>query len=196
MWNRDFQVVDENAAGGAFLLVGSAHGEGDSAKATKEAINKYLASSSEPFPQRMIRALGAANAALDHMNSHDVWEWKQNCVEVVSTWVADNAAHIAWLGNCRAYHLRGERIVAVTKEHSILSHYRDTQGPLTTEDERAFAYSHVVTRALGVATDSQPFEVEVRPESWSLQPGDKVLLCSRGVYLGPGSRRNLRTLPR
>lgn len=82
---------------------------------------------------------------------------------------------VAHAGDSRAYLWRGDRLSALTRDHSIVQDVV-RQGLCTEEEARRTFSKNIVTRALGVAPD---VDVEVR--SVATAPGDLVLLCSDGL---------------
>lgn len=78
------------------------------------------------------------------------------------------AAHIAHLGDSRAYLLRGQRLQCLTADHTLAAAVTPLAG-----DGRA---RHRLTRCVGMAGDATP-EVRTVP----LEAGDRLLLCTDGV---------------
>lgn len=79
------------------------------------------------------------------------------------------------IGDSRGYRLRGDTLVQLTRDHSLLQDYLDAG--LMTEEEAATSYLRsVVTRAMGV----EP-QVELDVQEQKVEPGDVYLLCSDGL---------------
>lgn len=87
----------------------------------------------------------------------------------------DNLLTLAHIGDSRAYRLRGDAFVQLTRDHSLLQEQIDS-GMITPEEARFSQNKNLVTRALGV--DS---EVEVEIRDHAVVPGDVFLLCSDGL---------------
>jgi protein phosphatase len=87
----------------------------------------------------------------------------------------DNAVTAAHIGDSRLYRYRDGRLVAVTRDHSLLQEQIDS-GMITPEEARRSQNRNLVTRALGVDPEVEP---EIR-EYDTLQ-GDLYLLCSDGL---------------
>lgn len=80
---------------------------------------------------------------------------------------------VGHVGDSRVYRLRGRALTALTVDHSLYEEYRrSSEGPI---DRHRFAWSNVVTRALG--TDKHLPDVEVL----DAEVGDRFLLCSDGL---------------
>ena len=94
---------------------------------------------------------------------------------VVALRLDDNAAHLAWAGDCRAYLCRAGVIKQVTQDHTVVAELvRD--GLLTPENAVGHASANVVTRAVG----AEP-ELEVDHREEPLKAGDRLVLCSDGL---------------
>jgi protein phosphatase len=87
----------------------------------------------------------------------------------------DNRVALAHIGDSRAYRLRGDELVQVTKDHSLLQEQIDS-GMITPEQARYSQNKNLVTRALGI----DPI-VDAEIHEHATQPGDIWLLCSDGL---------------
>ncbi len=87
----------------------------------------------------------------------------------------DRTAHLAHVGDSRAYLLRANALKQVSNDHSLIAD-QVRAGLITPEQAKASPYRHVITRALGIDED-------VRPDisALQLQQGDVFLLCSDGL---------------
>lgn len=86
------------------------------------------------------------------------------------------SAQIAHVGDSRAYLLRQASLTRLTQDHTVVSRLVQ-QGKLMPEDADRHPQRSYLERALGV--DS---EVEVDVHVLDLFPGDRVLLCSDGLF--------------
>ncbi len=82
---------------------------------------------------------------------------------------------IGQVGDSRAYLLRGDQLLQITKDHSYVQEQVDL-GLLTPEQARVHPYSNVITRCIGA-------NAEVVPDLYfgNLRPGDVLLLASDGL---------------
>lgn len=96
--------------------------------------------------------------------------------------VSEARAHLAHVGDSRAYLLNGNGVtedgttfMQLTSDHSLVARLVDI-GQLTPEEARNHPQRNVIYRALG----GQP-TIEVDTMSQPLQVGDRLLLCSDGL---------------
>jgi protein phosphatase len=79
------------------------------------------------------------------------------------------------VGDSRAYRLRGDHFVQITRDHSLLQEQIDA-GLITPEQAVFSANKNLVTRAVGVE-DTVLLEIHLH----DTQPGDVYLMCSDGL---------------
>jgi protein phosphatase len=84
-------------------------------------------------------------------------------------------AHIAHLGDSRAYLFRSGTLTALTRDHTLIEKYLE-RGILTPKTARTHPERHVLTQALGVSSPVRP-SISSHP----LEPEDILLLCSDGL---------------
>jgi PPM family protein phosphatase len=83
---------------------------------------------------------------------------------------------IGHVGDSRAYLLRGGRLQALTRDHTVVQELLN-RGVLSADEAERHPYKNVLSRNLGGKAETQVDTVEV-----ALQPGDRLLLCSDGLY--------------
>ena len=81
--------------------------------------------------------------------------------------------HIAWVGDSRAYRLRNNCLVLLTRDHSYLEWLK--ANGITVDEARKHPKRNVITQSIGVGKPT--------PEMVTgyLEPGDRFLLCSDGL---------------
>lgn len=94
---------------------------------------------------------------------------------VVAALIDGAEATIGWAGDSRCYLWRGDALVQLTRDHSVVQDLIDA-GRIAETEAEIHPEAHVITRAIG-ATDL--FEPEYR--DIGLQAGDRLLLCSDGL---------------
>jgi serine/threonine protein phosphatase PrpC len=85
-------------------------------------------------------------------------------------------AVVAHVGDSRAYLLRHGRLQSLTRDHTIVEELVD-RGVLGAEEAERHPYKNVLSRNLGAKPETKVdcFELDVLP-------GDRLLLCSDGLY--------------
>jgi PPM family protein phosphatase len=89
---------------------------------------------------------------------------------------SDKRAVIAHVGDSRAYLLRGGRLIQMTRDHTIVAELVE-RGAISREDADQHAYKNVLSRNLGAKPEAKVDFTEVE-----LKAGDRLLLCSDGLY--------------
>jgi serine/threonine protein phosphatase PrpC len=84
-------------------------------------------------------------------------------------------AHIAHLGDSRAYRFRSGLLTPLTRDHTLIEKYLE-RGILTPKTARMHPERHVLTQALGM-----PSLVRPSVSSHPLEQEDLLLLCSDGL---------------
>jgi len=96
--------------------------------------------------------------------------------------VAGTTGFIGHVGDARMYLQRGEDIHQLTEDHSLVQQ-QVREGLLTVEQARKARFKNVITRALGVFAS-----VIVDTAHFDLAAGDRIFLCSDGLYRYIGKR--------
>jgi len=94
---------------------------------------------------------------------------------VVSVLAVNDHVALAHVGDSRIYRVRGEAIVQLSRDHSLVQQQMD-RGIISPEEAQESQYKHLITRALGI---QESVEVEVGEQA--VLPGDFLLLCSDGL---------------
>jgi len=87
----------------------------------------------------------------------------------------DSRLFIAQVGDSRAYLLRGETLVQVTRDQSLVNQLIEA-GQLTEEEAETFEHNNIILQALGTAET-----VQVDLTYVDLRRGDVLLMCSDGL---------------
>jgi protein phosphatase len=82
---------------------------------------------------------------------------------------------VVHVGDSRAYLLRDRTLRRLTEDHTLVADLV-RQGRLTEDAARQHPQRALLTRALGTGPDVEPYSVAV-----TVEPGDRLLLCTDGV---------------
>lgn len=127
--------------------------------------------------ERLQRAIQAANTEVAKLGEGpDSSDERAPASTLVAAVIQGSHAVLAHAGDSRAYLLRGKEFTRLTQDHSFVGELiRANKLP------ESAVYDHprrnMVLRALG-----QEEEVEPEIQTLELQPGDKLMLCSDGLW--------------
>ena len=110
-------------------------------------------------------------AAQQHRERHGMGTTVVACLVVDPEHVV-----VAHVGDSRAYLLRGGRLQTLTRDHTIVEELVG-RGLLTAEEAERHPYKNVLSRNLGARAEPRVDLLELE-----LRPGDRLLLCSDGLY--------------
>lgn len=94
---------------------------------------------------------------------------------VVGLAIADGQFRCFWAGDSRAYRVRDQQIMQLTRDHSLVQDLVDA-GMLQPDEAEGHPNSNIITRAVGVAN-----ELKIDTVGGDVRPGDRFLLASDGV---------------
>lgn len=95
---------------------------------------------------------------------------------VVCLMVSDRRFCILWAGDSRAYLLRDDRLIPLTRDHTQVQVLVE-RGILSPEEAETHPMSHVLAKAVGAEA-----ELELDAIVDAISPGDMFLLCSDGLH--------------
>lgn len=149
-------------------------GEVASGKVT-EALGRLSASDGlDALVDEAILALKQVNHDLIELaGSNDVQ--RSIGTTVVGLAIANGEFRCFWAGDSRAYRIRDDHIVQLTRDHSMVQDLVDA-GMLQPDEAADHPNSNIITRAVGVAP-----ELRVDTVSGDARPGDQFLLASDGL---------------
>ncbi len=153
------------------------HGAGDVASAAVIGAMADLPpglSASEMLAQVRLR-IGAVHTDLQRRGAASVDRDLMASTVVV---LIARGSHFAclWAGDSRAYLLREGTLCPVTRDHSVVQELVET-GLIAPEDAESHPEANIITRAVG-AEDA----LELDKVSGRIAPGDRLLLCSDGLF--------------
>ena len=137
--------------------------------------NQHLPTEADrPFEEWLRAAALTANEAVLARQEPKAQERKMGSTLVMAL-LTGQQAHIANIGDSRAYHLHGEDIEQITEDHSLVERLVKI-GQLTREEARTHRQRNVIYNTIGDKSNLQ-----VSLYDFVLQPGDRLLLCSDGL---------------
>lgn len=184
MSNQDSYAVGELADGVVFAVVCDGmggHAGGNIASDT--AVKRITAEIKKNYRENMSRAsvknIIEAAVVLANLDILDEAE-KNTSLEgmgttAVAAVISDELCVIANIGDSRCYHITGDDITQVSKDHSLVQEMVDA-GLISQEDAANHPRKNIITRALGIGED-----VNVDFFDLTLMQGDKILLCTDGL---------------
>lgn len=95
------------------------------------------------------------------------------CVAAI---VYEERAYIINVGDSRCYHIFGENMQQITKDHTEIRRLIE-KGEITEEESKTHPRRNCITRAVGAARDITPDYFEI-----DLEEGHSLLLCSDGLH--------------
>ena len=151
------------------------HNAGDVTSQTAvKAIEERSASASAEDAQSLVEIVRGANSEIWAKATSDpaLSGMGTTCTLLL---LDDHRAHIAHVGDSRAYRFHDGTLERITTDHSLVGRMVE-EGRLTADEAEHHPQRNIVTRALGVDSD-----VEVDLLTVDLTEGDRVLLCSDGL---------------
>lgn len=124
------------------------------------------------------RLIQHANAAVHDEGLARERRGRPMATTIVACALRHDQAAIAHVGDSRCYHVRGGRANPVTHDHTWANEQRKL-GIIASAEAGVAETRHLLTRSLGP-------ELFVTPDTTSvgLCPGDRLVLCSDGLYNG------------
>lgn len=104
--------------------------------------------------------------------------------------VEEGRAHLAHVGDSRAYRLHEGDLVQVSRDHTVVQELLD-ESVIEPAEAELHPAAHVLTRALGM---DEPLDVDVVTLDDEVSVGDRFLLCSDGLSGQVSDRELARAL--
>ena len=140
-------------------------------EAQKKADESYLTIS-----QRVEEAVTKANADIRRYAKNHPRKASKLGTTVSLALIRGHLAHIVNVGDCRVYGWRDNTLTQITQDHSMAAKLVEKQ-VIEEKDLPRHSSRNLIYRALGLRD-----EIEIDVFDWGLEPGDKLLLCSDGLW--------------
>ena len=169
--NEDTYVIDEH-----LKLFGVAdgvggHRGGEVASTTAIETLRACIANGETIAQ----AIDAANTSVFERSMRDSELTGMGTTITVARAMSATELQLGHVGDSRAYLLRGEVFNQITNDHSMVGDLV-RQGQITQEQAALHPRRNVITRAVGMEPT-----VSIDVIQLTVQPGDRVLICSDGI---------------
>lgn len=128
----------------------------------------------DDLASRLVQAIEAAGLRIFSEAKLDRTRRGMGTTSTVAA-LLDDHLFIGQVGDSRAYILRGDKLVQVTRDQSLVNQLIEA-GQLTEEEAETFEHNNIILQALGTS-DS----VQVDLTFVELKRGDTLLLCSDGL---------------
>ncbi len=177
--NEDAMTVDP--VRGLYVVLdgmGGANAGDIASKTARDAIHSFVVQRRLAMePRALLEAAIQAGCGAVYRDSLAHRERHGMGTTVVACLVPDaRRAIVGHVGDSRAYLLRAGRLQALTRDHTIVEELVE-RGMLSAEDAERHPYKNVLSRNLGSKDNTKVDLIEVE-----LKPGDRLLLCSDGLY--------------
>lgn len=154
---------------------GAEAGEIASQYATEQMKTNYLThGDGQLWGERLRQAMLAANTMLRQLVAHE-HDGRRMATTMVAVVITPQQAHIANVGDSRAYHWRAGSVVQITKDQSLVARLVE-EGAISAAEAENHPYQNVILYSIG--SDKNP---RIDLYELALMDGDVLLLCSDGL---------------
>lgn len=179
--NQDaFGRFDDPDRGEILLVVadglGGHRGGEVASRMAVEALGEVVLQGQGDGPTRLEQGIRRANEVIREASREDLALDGMGTTLVCLLLAEEGPSTVAHVGDSRLYRLRGNAIVSLTEDHSLVATLV-REGVLAPHEAREDPRRNQILRALGVRE-----EVEVDLAPLELEPGDQYLLCSDGLH--------------
>jgi protein phosphatase/serine/threonine-protein phosphatase Stp1 len=149
------------------------HGAGDVAS---QAVATALQALHAPPGQVVAAARQALLAVNTALHAEGLATRRTIATTVVALVLGEAGADLLWAGDSRAYLLRDGRLQALTRDHSLVQELLEA-GEIAEDEVEEHPQGNIILRAVG-AEAALALDLVQCP----LRAGDRLLLCSDGLY--------------
>lgn len=127
-------------------------------------------------PEQALRdAFIKANEAIEK-KTDEIPSLKGMGSTAVALIIGNQSAFVAHIGDSRFYHIRNDKLVWRTSDHSLVNELVQMRA-LTEEQARTSPQSNLITRGLGATDNHTPEVTEI-----SYEAGDRFVICTDGIW--------------
>jgi len=158
--------------------MGGANAGDIASQMARDAIRDYVLQRRGNAPARQLleAAIQAGSAAVFQAAQANRERHGMGTTVVACLVVDPKHVVVGHVGDSRAYLLRQGRLQALTRDHTIVEELVD-RGLLTPDEAERHPYKNVLSRNLGARPETRVDILDLE-----LMPGDRVMLCSDGLY--------------
>ena len=128
----------------------------------------------EQLRQATLYAISLANDAIRRAAAQNA-DYQHMGTTLVCALAKEDLVMVGNIGDSRAYHINGEGIRQISRDHSVVESMVE-KGDITPQEARRHPNRNLITRALGPDIQAQADTFAV---AW--HPGDFILLCTDGL---------------
>jgi protein phosphatase len=146
----------------------------------RSALKKDFANAATPDERReaIRRALVSANQDILAATENLPVEQMMVATIALAVWRSGEGMYVAGLGDVRAYLIRGDQIELLTVDHSVAQALVEKKTITPPQEAKTHRFSKVLWKYLGTKEVGDGPEVKLV----SLQPQDRMLLCTKGLH--------------
>lgn len=178
--NQDSYGYVHTEKGSLFLVadgMGGAQGGATASALAIEVIGRRAVNGSgELHPDSLVAAIRLANKAV-HEYAKTSDKLSGMGTTLVALAVFSDKAVVAHVGDSRIYLLKNDKLVQLTRDHTLVQELMDA-GTISAEQAENHPISHMLTRSIG-PTPQVDVELQIYP--LPLTEGDRFLLCCDGL---------------
>jgi serine/threonine protein phosphatase PrpC len=180
--NQDFMGYFRRGESQLLIVADGMGGHSGGFEASRVAVDvlgsAFAEAPPEQSPESLLReSILAANAAVRNVASSNPLLEGMGTTIVVAI-VQDGKAYLAHVGDSRAYLIRDNKAILLTLDHSRIFRMLEA-GMVHAGQIDDHPMGHILERSIG---SNAVVEVEVRTEPVTLQAGDRLVLCSDGLW--------------
>lgn len=177
-WREPSDAAEAQKQGWLYILADGAGGmdagEVASRFATERTLHHYLEHDELDWGERLQAAMQAANVDLREMSARHEGN-NRMATTMVAVVITNDRAHVANVGDSRAYFWRQGALSQITKDQSLVAQLVD-EGAITEEEAAVHPRRNVILFSLGSERTPRIDLFEL-----TLETGDRLMLCSDGL---------------